>query len=184
MDNTIQNFYQLNGVKGFKIVHLNIRSLPKKINQLKAILEGSTIDILTISESWLHDKIDTQLVQIQGYDIFRLDRKAQNSGGTKRGGGLVIYTKSSLDVYVQERDCSSTSDLDVQWIRVKRYMTKDIVLANIYRPPTGKVHKALKTLESSLGTLVKPIDEVLIMGDFNVNYKNQKSQDYKKTQVF
>ena len=184
MDDTIYNFHQLNGTKGFKIVHLNIRSLPRKIDQLRLILEGSTIDIMTLSETWLHSKIDAQLVHVQGYNTYRLDRTIRQGAKVKRGGGLVIYAKTSLDVYVQEAECTSNADVEVQWVRVRRHRSKDLVLANVYRPPLGKVEKALKQLGQNLDSLAKPTDEVLIMGDFNVNYQNQRSPNYKKIKFF
>ena len=184
MDDTIYNFHQLNCAKGFKIVHLNIRSLPRKIDQLRLILEGSTIDIMTISETWLHNKIDTQLISIQGYNVHRLDRVTRSIRDTKRGGGLLVYYKTSLDVYVQETESSSTTDLEVQWLKIKRNRCKDIILANVYRPPTGNVGKAIKHLGQGLESLARPADEILIMGDFNVDYQNKKSINFKKLIFF
>ena len=187
MDNKILNFFQLQKQKGLKIVHLNIRSLLKKIDQLRAILEGSNIEIFTLSETWLHSNIDTHMVQIQGYTAYRLDRKTLNTNltTTKRGGGLITYIKNtSLDVYVKDAENMSAKDIEIQWFKIERKHAKTITLANVYRPPTGNLDKAIKIIEKSLRSLVKPNEEVVILGDFNIDYKNKSSLNYKKNNFF
>ena len=182
MDNKILNFFQLQKQKGFKMVHLNIRSLLKKIDQLRAVLEGSNIEIFTLSETWLHSNIDTHMVQIQGYTAYRLDRKTLNTNltTTKRGGGLITYIKNtSLDVYVKDAENMSAKDIEIQWFKIECKHAKTITLANVYRPPSGNLDKAIKIIEKSLRSLVKPNEEVVILGDFNIDYKNKSSLNYK-----
>ena len=84
--NHISSFKDLSQRKGVKIVHLNIRSLLPKIDQLRQILVEAKIDIITLSETWLKPEIDTQLVEIDGYTCYRLDRN-KGTTGKKRGGG-------------------------------------------------------------------------------------------------
>ena len=173
MDSTIHNFYDLSKAKGVKIVHLNIRSLFKKIDQLRLILIDSNIDIITLSETWLHQNIDSQLINIQGYSVNRLDRELKYTH-KKRGGRLVAYIKNSIEVNTYNSESISSNDIEVQWLRVKRHMSKDILLANIYRPLSGNLTQALSLLEKSIVSLASMNDKVLLLGDFNVDYKNQK----------
>ena len=70
----IENFADLSNAKGFKIVHLNVCSIVKKIDQLRLLLADSKIDILTVSETWMRPHIHTELVDIQGCSASRLDR--------------------------------------------------------------------------------------------------------------
>ena len=186
MDSKIQNFFQLQKQKGLKMIHLNIRSLLKKIDQLRTILEGSNIEIFTLSETWLHSKVDTHMIQIQGYTAYRLDRETMNANlTTKRGGGLVTYVKNtSLDVYVKDAENTSTKDIEIQWFKIKRKNTKTITLANVYRPPNGNLDRAIKTIEKGLRALVQPNDETVILGDFNIDYKNKNSPKFKKIKFF
>ena len=182
MDDKIYNFHQLSRVKGFKIVHLNIRSLPRKIDQLRLILTNSNIDIFTLSETWLHKKIDPHLIHIQGYKTVRLDRAT--SPAKKRGGGLLIYVKEDIDVQTQEQECMSSKDLEIQWIRIKRPHSRNILLANIYRPPGGNLNQAIKLLGKGINSIRKLNEELVILGDFNVDYSNKKSPSYKKVKFF
>ena len=136
MDDTIYNFHQLNKEKGLKIVHLNIRSLPKKIDQLRLILGSSNIDIFTLSETWLHEHLIHNMYIIQNYQIVRQDRSLNST--KKRGGGVLMFVKNVIETQVQAQESTSSKDLEVQWTRIKRMHAKDILLANVYRPPTAK----------------------------------------------
>ena len=180
MDTKIYNFHQLKGAKGFKIVRINIRSLPKKIDQLRVILESSNIDIFTISETWLHNKIDSQLIQIPGYETIRLDRVSNSH--KKRGGGLNIYARKTLNTKILKLE-NSSKDLEIQWIKIVRDHAKNILLANIYRPPTGNLNQAISTLEKGITSFNKSNEEIVILGDFNVDYKNKKSPNFKKSSL-
>ena len=182
MTSEIYNFYQLSTAKGFKIVHLNIRSLPKKIEQLRTILQSSSIDVITLSETWLHTKVDMQLVHIPGYVAYRQDRTVTPGQSKSRGGGLIVYFKDHLDICVLDSDSSSTKDLEIQWLRITHQNAKNILLANLYRPPAGKLNQAIKTLGKGLTSLKRQNEEVVILGD--VDYANKKSLAFKKIQFF
>ena len=77
----VQSIEQLNAVKGLKLIHLNIRSLPKKMDQLRLIMSHTSIDVLTISESWLKSHLNLGLKELEGFVHYRLDR------GTRKGAG-------------------------------------------------------------------------------------------------
>jgi hypothetical protein len=68
---------------GLSIGHLNIRSLPGKLDHFKLIMQNTTkaLDILTLSKTWLCDNIDDSEIDLPGYSIIRRDRKGKTSGG-------------------------------------------------------------------------------------------------------
>ena len=84
-----------NGDKGFKIGHLNIRSLIKNIDQLKIYLSNHQHDIIRINETWLDDKINTYEVSLDGYDLERKDRK-------RTGGGVAMYIRNSISYKLEK----------------------------------------------------------------------------------
>ncbi len=55
------------------------------------LLSESNIDFLCISDTWLHKKISTSIIDIPGYTCFRRDRTVG------RGGGVLIYIKDSFN---------------------------------------------------------------------------------------
>ena len=82
--NTKTEIYNRKQNKGVKIGHLNIRSLLKKIDEIKILIHQNSFDILAISETWLSDKIPNELVNIPGFNVYRNDRPSH-------GGGVLIY---------------------------------------------------------------------------------------------
>ena len=85
----INTFDELSAVKGFKIAHLNVRSIVKKIDQLRVLLHDSSVDIITFSETWLKPHIHSDILKLEGYDLYRDDRTytgRSKEKGKKRGG--------------------------------------------------------------------------------------------------
>ena len=183
--NTQNTLEELGQRKGFKLVHLNIRSLAKKIDQVRLLMQGTKIDVFTISETWLKRHLETKLFDIDGFEIFRQDREIR-AGRNKRGGGLITYVCSTL-----ASSCEPLVDLDVsnewmeaQWIYIHRPDCKNIIICNVYRPPSGDLKKAIVYLENCLKTINMEKVNIFVMGDFNVNYKNKRSPEYKKLHFF
>lgn len=76
--------------KGLKICHNNIRSLLPKFNEFENTYLDGKIDVVGISESWLHKYIDDNLVSNKCYDLIRNDREC------KKGGGTCFYVKKII----------------------------------------------------------------------------------------
>ena len=66
----VKDFMEL---KGMKIVHLNTRSMYGKKDEIFRKLSG--VDIVTMSETWLHAEVDNDLVMWSGMKLFRQERK-------------------------------------------------------------------------------------------------------------
>lgn len=65
-------------------LHINIRSLLPKIDQLKVLVHGSNPDVLVITEKWLRRSISYPEILLAGYNLFRQDR-------SYKGGGVAIF---------------------------------------------------------------------------------------------
>ncbi len=66
--------------RGFKIAHLNVRSLVKNVDQLRIYLQDQQFDVVSINETMLDDTVADLEIFIGGYDIIRKDRN-RNGGG-------------------------------------------------------------------------------------------------------
>ena len=75
--------------KGFKIVHLNARSLLPKLDSIKHNFTPQT-NILCFTETWLKPELMLELTQIPNYNLIRNDRK------NKRGGGTCIFLREEI----------------------------------------------------------------------------------------
>ena len=167
--------------KGIKLVHWNVRSILKKIDQIRTILVDSPIDIITVSETWLRRHLNTKLVTIEGFETFRQDRTSK-SKSKKRGGGLLTYVNKKHSSHCEPILDLDTSDGDIeaQWIQIHRPYCKNVLVCNVYRPPTGNLDKAVKYLNDCIQSLNLSKINLFIMGDFNINFQNKSSESYKK----
>ena len=68
----------------------NCRSLLPKIDELCMFNILNKHDIILLTETWLHDNIKDELINMPNYKLFRNDRLH------KRGGGAVSYTHLTL----------------------------------------------------------------------------------------
>ena len=181
---TIESFGKLQEAKGFKLLHLNVRSIVKKMDQIRVCLQDASIDIFSVSETWLRPHLGTKLVELQGFKTFRLDRGSHSK--KKRGGGLLTYvnTKHAVNCESLGEMDRSNGDIEAQWVLIRRPHCKNIVSCNVYRPPSGNLDKAIKYLEECVKTLNLGKINLFIMGDMNVNYKNKSAPAYKKLHFF
>ena len=96
-------------MKGFSLVHINIRSLNK--NHVEMFLRLTGVDIITVSETWLAETFDSNLLKHEGYTIYRQDRNRINDVSVKKkGGGLCCYVKNQYVPYVtvlEQSSCTS-----------------------------------------------------------------------------
>ena len=180
----IDDLDALGAAKGFKLVHLNVRSIVKKMDQIRTLLFDSKIDVVSISETWLKPYLNTKLVALEGYDTYRLDRATNK--GKKRGGGLLLYInkKYSSSVEPLPELNVSNENIEAQWVLIHRPHCKNMVVCNVYRPPNGDLGKAVKYLDDCLKTINMSKIDLFLLGDFNVDYKNMSSPNYKKLSFF
>lgn len=88
--------------------------------------------MVIITETWLHDGIPDSLVDIPGYNLFRLDRASDHHGG------VAIYVSTSLsgsNISAAPLAHLLVPTLEALWIKIT---IDDVtfVVAGVYRPPT------------------------------------------------
>lgn len=71
-------------------MHLNIRSLLTKLDEVKLNLLNGKQNVLGFSERWLHNYVNDNLIEVSGYQLLRQDRCSENEKKSKDGGGLFI----------------------------------------------------------------------------------------------
>ena len=57
--------------KGLFVIQLNIRSLPHKIDILRALLVYNKLSVITLSETWLNNNISDEEIKLDGYVLYR-----------------------------------------------------------------------------------------------------------------
>ena len=112
--------------RGFKIAHLNIRSLTKHIDELRLYLDKQQFDIISLNETMLDLSVTNHEIKINGYDVVRKDRN-------RHGGGVVIYTRSSIN-YTVRVDLAHES-LEAITLEISKPRSKPFLINSWYRPP-------------------------------------------------
>ena len=176
-------------LKGLSLLSLNVRGLYSNLNELQ--IRFKEFDILCFSETWLTSSYTNQMINLIGFEIFRLDRETGNirtkSGKMKRGGGLIIYVKKELAQYTSiiEEASSITPEIEQLWIRIEKPNTKVKIIANIYRPPSANLKTVLESLSVSAKVAHNNYkNEIVILGDFNVNYNLRHTTAFKQLKAF
>ena len=153
----IQPKIDLGTLKGFRIAHLNITSIPKYIDQLRIYLVNKSLDILTINETRLDESISDTEVNIQGYNISRKDR-------CRHGGGVAIYTRDILNV--REMSHFVPENIESVCLEIIKPKSKPFFLTTVYRPPSSNAN-FMDELENYFHTLGEQDKELILTGDLN-----------------
>lgn len=150
--------------RGLKIAHLNIRSLRHKVDSLQ--LEGinnKTVDILTLSETWLDSTVEDSEIALPGFNCVRKDRT-----GLKEGyGGVAIYLHERLPYRVRE-DVNS-GDNECLWIEITRSKCKPTIICCAYRAPDADFVRFITNLENGISNIDLEKSDFVLLGDLNIN---------------
>ncbi|EDO43679.1 predicted protein [Nematostella vectensis] len=138
-------YLALNDIKntrGLKIAHLNIRSLINKTDSLR--LEGidsRTIDVLTLSETWLDSQTADAEINLPGFVCARRDRS-----GTKEGyGGVATFVRD--DLAFRLRNDINTGGQECLWIELIREKCKPTLICSAYRAPDADLTSFISSLQ-------------------------------------
>ena len=164
-------------MKGLKFIHLNCRSLYKKVAQLSVIT--SDYDFICCSETWLSSAYPNSLISIHGKSIFRTDRST-------RGGGVCIYVDNKISPYctIDAKSSFCNSDIEIISLDVKKPGMKYMKVSSVYRPPRGDHKKCINALTEILSRHENSKYEIFILGDFNVDFLKRADINFKRFQNF
>jgi len=134
-----------------------------KIEELYVICNDTKLDIICLSETWLKKVIRNNVFKIflMEYQIVRKDRNL------KRGGGLLILIKKNIKFEILDID--NCGIIEVLFVKL---VNKNITVGCCYRPPNSVISD-LDTFEDCLTNLFLNQNELIILGDFNINLKKK-----------
>ena len=144
----------------FTVGHLNARSLNKNILELKEIVRKTKFDVISISESWLTQNTPKDRFQIEGFKIFRNDRK------NKRGGGVCVFVRDHYECK-KIRIPNLPENPEMLWVEVT-VKHKKIAIGTLYKAPKIPCRVFQEAYESLMHIYTK-YDDPILSGDFNVN---------------
>ena len=164
----LANDYMVSVIFHICLVHWNCRSLYSKLEEVEIMLRDGDMEMFFISETWLTSAVSDSLLDVDGYNMLRLDR--DTCLGKNRGGGLLAYTKEDIKAKLLPELCVSRLCAEVMAVQLSLDYTKPIYILCAYRPPHQSVVDFLEVMDSIVDSLyVKANFELNIIGDTNIN---------------
>ena len=143
------------------LVHINIRSAPKNLDEFFIIMETLALqfDIIIITETWL--KSENDWIDVPGYNAFHTTRNS------RLGGGATILASTNLSAEnVPNLTCNNECHESVG-INIK-IEEQNFTIIGTYRPPSSLLNEFNIEYFSFLSR-VNTRHTLIVMGDFNVD---------------
>ena len=152
------------------IAHLNARSLNKNIVELREIIENANFDVICISETWLKRNTPKDRFTINGYNIFRSDRR------NKRGGGVCCYVR---DEYIAKKIKIPNVPASPEFMFVEiSLLHQKLAIGTFYKAPKIPA-KVFHDAHDSLVYIFNRYEEPILTGDFNIDMLKTESLDFR-----
>ena len=109
----------------------NARSVLPKIDEIRTTILTKKIDVFCCCETWLHENIDNQALNIDGYSVFRCDRQ------NRVGGGCAVWICD--DISCAQIIVNTSIELECVFILLSHAR---ILLVLLYIPPVTAIREA------------------------------------------
>lgn len=156
----------------FSILHLNIRSILNKHDDLVAYLDSLVykFSVIGLTETWLKNENIHDFPMSQ----YNFTGKVRDH---KPGGGIGLYIHQSSQ-FRERNDLSINVDDIIESQFVELTKPNNTIVGVIYRPPNDK----LEQFKQSLSEILQKIDlqkkKCYILGDFNVDLLKVEESRY------
>jgi exonuclease III len=155
--------------KDHAIFHQNIRGLnSNKLDELSISLSVDFSHTTCLTEHHIRiNDIDTIL--LTNYNL-----GANFCRNVFKNGGVCIFIHESIQFtnINLEKFCK---EKDLEVCAVKLHLSYEICIITIYRSPSGDFQYFLHNLEEILSMVYNNTIEIIICGDFNINYFNDST---------
>ncbi|KAI8115879.1 hypothetical protein CVS40_11978 [Lucilia cuprina] len=146
---------------GLKIGHCNCQSIKPapystKYDEFRDLIQGTSFDIVGVSETWLKPEVPNGAVAIDGYTFCRNDRPRDDGGA----GGVGLYISKSI-VYRKVFTHSHYKKCEILFIEIS--VDTSVILVGVVYLPNGNTD----IFESTVSDLFERYNNIIIVGDFN-----------------
>ena len=164
------------------LVHFNLRSLSKNLDQLNEFLSvlDTTPDIIAISETKLNNNTVSN-IEIPLYEFIQ-DNSITNAGGT------AVYFSKGLNALHRPDIKFTMQQVESCWIELQpssdfpNNKSNSIIVGCVYRHPNADIVDFIDQLEEIIKGINDRKQTVYILGDFNIDLL--KYEDHKPTEDY
>ena len=153
---------------------MNARSVCNKTFDVNEFITDNDLDACAITETWLKGgKMDDVVLAEMlptGFSILHCPRLS-------RGGGVALVFKQCL--HVVKKPPLTTSTTSFEYIECLLDTQPPLRVLVLYRPPSSKMHVFREEFDTLMEHLAMARGQLLILGDFNIQFDNANSMDTK-----
>ena len=172
-NNSHNNFsYDYCSTNKFTVLHQNVRGITNKLDEFLISLPPNAPQVICLREHHL------QTEEIGNVNFRQYTLGSAFCRQTFNQGGVCIYISKNicfnainLDQYIKEKD------LEICALKLC-LLTSCFTVICIYRSPTGDFTYFLNHLESLLNKTCKTSTDIILCGDFNINYLDDNSRKH------
>ncbi|KAL7382736.1 hypothetical protein ABVT39_027076 [Epinephelus coioides] len=157
------------------IIHFNSRSLNSNLSKIKHCLKQlkNKFTVIAISETWLSEE-QTALVEIEGYEMYHMNRKQ------KKGGGVAVYIeKTYRSKTIKDMSEAISNVMECITVEIETEKSKNILISCVYRAP-GSCVEVFKEKLLSIYEKVNKNKLFFACGDFNIDLLNPQENSNTK----
>ncbi len=151
------------------------------MNYVRVVIHNSDVDITCITEIWLRNHIDDNIVNLSGFRLVRLDRT------NGQHGGICMYVKNSIQCNILQDLLDSNFEIVWVYIRPNRLPRgiPCIIIGTLYHPPSANNQEILDHLLKCLSIIESrfPNCGVILLGDFNNLNVSRLKRNFRLKQI-
>ena len=158
------------------IGYFNIKSLRKKIIDVRGVIGKLSLDYFVFSETKLNESFPSSQFNISKYEI-RNQRDRD-----KNGGGLIEFVRKG---FTTERLKDHETQICETIYSEFAVSKKKWICFSVYRPPSyNNLVILLEGLTKSVCKALNTYDNIIVMGDFNIDINKDEAIGHDKLDVF
>lgn len=138
------------------------------------------LDLLAINETWLRAGEEDRAPVIPGYRLRHIPRSCDVRS---RGGGVGFYVKQGLSLRTWPHPVDPLHrSVEQMWV-TKTLNGRTLAIGTAYRPPWMDVDLFFDAITDSINSFGH-FDNLILLGDFNINFLNIKDSKTQKLLTF
>ena len=139
-------------------------------------LKDNTLDVFTVSETWLSPKVTDAEITIPGYSVVRKDRNS-------RGGGVAMFIRNGIPFKTRMDITDNNTNCESLLIEINRHKCKKQFVCCIYKPPDFATEILVNHLEDIIAKVPEGADFALL-GDFNIDLQGPTNSNRRMSPRF
>ncbi|MCU7801387.1 MAG: hypothetical protein KZQ70_14975, partial [gamma proteobacterium symbiont of Lucinoma myriamae] len=164
--------YQVDASK-FKVAFSNTRSLHKHFSDVRFEPNVLSADIIGFAETRLQMKDNSSNFTLNGFKLIRHDEK-EHASASRPYHGLVLYVKEQFDIQRLKKFRSDTCEFISATVSNDTKGCFQVVC--FYKYPKSSVVRFINDIQCQLVPLIESNTKFVILGDFNIDAKNPRSE--------